>query len=146
MPGPRSAPIDLTVAIYRPREGNFDHWAFCTYNKQTKEYRIYQVEGLANQLCATVLPKNPEGSDRLIKKILVGHTRESDTNKASEAIQGVQIQTEVSSWDCQEYVIDIMDSLEEVGILGSFPKYEAVKKAIKKMRGDIESTRKCWSR
>lgn len=139
----KSSPVvDLHVVIYRPREGNYFHWAFHTYNTKSDEHQVFQVEGLENELERTVLTFNPESFMRVVRQILVGHMREIDLKQAAQAIEEVEIQNEVATWDCQDYVIDIMDALDDIGLLGSFRKYEAVKKAVKKMRGDTDSTSK----
>lgn len=132
--------LELAVVIYRPREDNFHHWGFHVYSRNTQGHRIFQAEGPVNQLTAQIRCANPNSSARLLKGILLGGVYDTQFTRLAALIQGVEMQNDVSLWDCQEYVIDIMDALQEGGVLGSRAKYDAIKRAIKDMRGIVDLT------
>ncbi|KAK5165780.1 uncharacterized protein LTR77_008703 [Saxophila tyrrhenica] len=122
--------MNISAAISRPVRNQND--------LTTSEHMQYEVAGEANDIVANVLHTSPDG--RCLKEILTGHMDIASTQLWEQTIRGMRIQNEIYSWDCQDYVIEMIDTLENVGLLGSFENYTAVKNRILQMRGTIEET------
>ncbi|KAF2167316.1 hypothetical protein M409DRAFT_22743 [Zasmidium cellare ATCC 36951] len=135
-----AAALELAVVIYKPQKGNFYHWGLHVRNRISNAHHVFQVEGPQHELEPMRRDVKPYSSSRLLQTVVIGHLRDSDFSVMEQAIRAIEVQNDIPTWDCQEYVIDIMDSLEQRGLLGGMRKYSAVKKAIKNMRGDMDST------
>lgn len=139
------APITISVAISRPipnpthRLSNYYHWALHVYNPTTFSHCQYEVEGEANFLRKNVLSTAPAPS-RLLKEIPVGQILPSSQPLLEHAIDSVLIQNDIFSWDCQDYVIELLDSLEDARLLGSLDDYALIKRHITLMRGTMDDT------
>ena len=92
--------INIAVVIYRPREGNYHHWALHVYYRQTRSHCIFQTEGDPNELQPSVRNCRPEVFDRLLKRIVIGDIPEQLYGRLLEIISSVRMQNEISSWDC----------------------------------------------
>lgn len=143
-----STPIaSINVAISRPtlpptdRLSDFYHWTFYIHNPSTGLHRQYEVEGEANFLSRNILSEPPDSS-RLIKTIPVGHISQKSIPLLEAVIEKVEIRNDIFSWDCQDYVIEILDALQEAELLGEMEGYEDVRRHIGLMRGTFEDTKK----
>jgi hypothetical protein len=135
--------LELCVAISRPvrnqadRLSNYYHWAFHVFNKVTGTHKLFETAGEQNQLDTQ---ENDAPPERVVKSIIVGYSPSDSLPTIRDAIRTVEVQNDVFSWDCQDYVIEIMDALEEASLLGDMPKYDQVKAAIKRMRGSMDES------
>ncbi|KAK3055542.1 hypothetical protein LTR09_003462 [Extremus antarcticus] len=136
--------LDVSVAISRPVRNpsdlvsNFYHWTLHVHDLATSKHLQYQVAGEANYLVANILHTAPD--ERCIQNILVGRVDTASSSLLDSPVRKVELQNDIYSWDCQDYVIEIIDAMEDAGLLGSLDNYMAIKSRIKQMRGTIEET------
>jgi hypothetical protein len=104
--------LTLAVVIYQPREGNFMHWAFHVYDVKTEIYRLYEVVGDSGEFEARTVDVEPSLSTRFRKSIDLGTVNQTEFGQLESIIGSVPVDNETTEWNCQDYVIEIMDKLE----------------------------------
>lgn len=136
--------LRLAVIIYRPLYGNFHHWALESYSVDSGTHRLFQADGEPNQLKKeTRIVPDPQTSDQnFIKRIIVGEIQRRECATMIGAIDEVEVQNHVSEWDCQDYVLEMLDKLEEEYLFNDDENYPVIKEKLKSMRGSIEHVRK----
>ncbi|KAL4860536.1 hypothetical protein BDV12DRAFT_204937 [Aspergillus spectabilis] len=126
----------LYVVFYRPRYGNYQHWALQL--ESDKSSLIFEVVGQHPNFERNVLYVEPERSGSFIRKLYVGVLSDSDIQRVKDAAKSVPVDNETSEWDCQDYVLEILDRLEEDYVLEEDDEdYQAARKELKSKRGAI---------
>lgn len=105
----------LFVAFYLPRYGNFQHWAL--YVQNGPEHLIIEVVGEHPEFERNIMTENPEQSDTFLHKVFVAVMVPSDIPRVKKAAQDVRVDNETVEWDCQDYVLEILDNLAENFVL-----------------------------
>lgn len=125
----------LSVSMYKPLIGNHFHWAL--YLEDGSERTIYEVIGESPLFKPNLITgKRPDHTFRHRRTIFVYEINASDLAEFKEAVSSVKIQNDVSHWNCQDYVIEILDKLEEECIIEEDDKkYIKAKKEVKKHFG-----------
>lgn len=121
----------LFVAMYRPRKGNHEHWALYLEAEQ----KIYEVTGQYPNFELNVLTgKKPESTDRHSRSIFVWDV--TDISGFKKAVASVEPDNEVVHWNCQDYVIEVLEKLEEECIVDDDDEdYITAKRRIKRHFG-----------
>ncbi|KAJ5689001.1 hypothetical protein N7462_003393 [Penicillium macrosclerotiorum] len=131
MPDPR-----LYVAFYRPWEGNYTNWAL--YIDDENESIIFEVLGQHPYFKRNVRFTRPEYSADFLGKEYVGVIRRSDIPYIWNIAASVYVDNETVEWDCQDYVLDILDRLVDEFILNEWDEdYREARHILKWKRGPI---------
>ena len=115
----------LFVAMYRPVTGNYEHWALYLDTKD----KIYEVTGTSPHFRRNVIPGKPTSTNRHKRSIFVHPIKLFDSTAFEKAVAAVRLENSISHWNCQDYVIEVLDKLEdECMIDGDDKAYIAAKK------------------
>ena len=107
---------NLSVAMYKPVEGNHLHWAL--YLEDGSQHSIYEVLGQHSHFTPNIISgKKPDHTVRHQRSILVYEINNPDLQGFREVVSSVEPQKDVSHWNCQDYVVEILDYLEEECII-----------------------------
>ncbi|KAL4893411.1 hypothetical protein BDV59DRAFT_30511 [Aspergillus ambiguus] len=126
----------LYVVYYRPRYGNFQHWAL--YVESDKENLIFEVTGQHPYFKRNVVRARPESSRSYVGKTFVAVLGEDSVQDVKSAAKSVVVDNETVEWDCQDYVLEVLDKLENEFVLdGDDEDYCEARKDLKMKRGAI---------
>ncbi|KAE8353428.1 hypothetical protein BDV28DRAFT_148086 [Aspergillus coremiiformis] len=126
----------LYVAFYRPRYGNYEHWALQL--KSDGLSIIFEVIGQHPQFERDILYVKPESSKSFAGKTYVGTISDSDIQMVKEAAESVAVDNETVEWDCQDYVLELLEQLQEDHVLEEDDEdYQEAMKELKSRRGAI---------
>lgn len=127
----------LSVAMYKPFEGNHLHWAL--YLEDGSKRSIYEVLGEHPHFKANLITgKTPDHTVRHQRSIFVYEINSPDLPEFEKAICSVEPQNDIALWNCQDYVIEILERLEEECIIdGEDKMYIKAKKEVKKYFGPL---------
>ncbi|KAI1971591.1 hypothetical protein LOZ53_004460 [Ophidiomyces ophidiicola] len=106
----------LYVVFYRPRYGNYQHWAL--YLDADDQDVIFEVN--------------------FVGKVFVAVISKNDIPRVHDIVNITPVDNETVEWDCQEYVLDILDKLEDDFILEEEDEeYREPREELKEKRGAI---------
>lgn len=126
----------LFVAFYRPRYGNYQHWAL--YIESGQEHFIFEVIGQHPIFKRNVVMADPKRSRSLRQLLFVAMICDDDIERVKSAAQDVSVDNQTAEWDCQDYVLDILDKLEEDFVLDADDEeYIDAREMLKERRGAI---------
>lgn len=124
----------LYVAMYQPEEGNCEHWNLYL----EAEEKLYEVTGEHPDFTLSVTTGNPGLNPQHRRSIFVWDINEDDLPGFMEAVVTIKPNNEVAYWNCQDYVIEILEKLEEECIVdGDDEAYVAAIKRIKRHFGPM---------
>jgi hypothetical protein len=116
-------PAGLYVAIYRPLgNSNYAHWDL--YLDAEDDDIILQMAGQHPNFTFQQRSADPEKSSSLRKLIHVSDVAAADVDQLIEIAKEMEIDNENPSWDCQEWVIDVLEKLVEECVIGYFDDYD----------------------
>ena len=107
--------IKLFVVFYQPRYGNFLHWALHIENGE--EHHIIEVDGEHPQFRRNMFMENPKETSAFLREFFIAVLGEDGVERVKSAAQSVPVDNETVEWDCQDYVLDILDKLQEDFVL-----------------------------
>ncbi|KAJ5826523.1 hypothetical protein N7447_003286 [Penicillium robsamsonii] len=125
----------LFVVFYRPRYGNFLHWAL--HIEKGQEHDILEVDGEHPQFKRNTLMENPKESNTFLQQFFIAVLREDDVERVKSAAQSVPVDNETVEWDCQDYVLEILDKLEEFVLDKDDEDYMDVREILMEARGMV---------
>lgn len=119
----------LNVAMYRPAGGNVGHWALYLrifYGNDIK-HLIYQVNGEPKNFMRDVREGvEPDKSARYRKLVHVSDIDDKDTvNEVCKIISTQIVRNDVSTWSCQDFVLEALEKLDEECLLDEYQYSEA---------------------
>jgi hypothetical protein len=76
-------------------------------------------------------------SKNFLRKTYIGAIGKNDIKKVENAVRTVPVDNETVEWDCQEYVLDILQKLDDFIVEEDDEDYREAKKELKKKRGAI---------
>ncbi|KAI9732517.1 MAG: hypothetical protein M1834_003852 [Cirrosporium novae-zelandiae] len=127
---------NLYVAMYQPTEGNYEHWAL--YLENGPEHTIYEIVGEWPSFRPNVKLARPSNTNRHKRSILVYSIGLSDIVAFQGAVASVRLDNLASEWNCQDYVIECLDKLEEGCIIdGNDEEYIKAKEQVKEYFGPL---------
>lgn len=119
----RDSLLDLWCAIYNPHMGNYYHWAFVVSNpaekKESERWHIFEVtqERGEGPFTPQYRRKNPLSSTRCHRPLVtLGQMHSGWWNPMLEAIRQIPVGEPVF-WNCQDYVLEIWETLAEHGMI-----------------------------
>ncbi|GKZ59209.1 hypothetical protein AnigIFM49718_005071 [Aspergillus niger] len=86
-------PPYVAVAIYHPRYGNFQHWALHLHSDT--EDLIFEVD----------------------ESLFVCQIGSPDIPTVKNVVDATPVDNETLEWDCQDYVLDILEGCEREAVL-----------------------------
>jgi hypothetical protein len=102
------------------------------------EHTIYEVTGETPSFKANVVQSRPESTTRHKRNIFIVEIAPTDLNSFREAVAAVPIDNETVDWDCQDYVLEVLDHLEEELVIdGNDGEYIAAKEEGKSHYGPL---------
>ncbi|KAL4919571.1 hypothetical protein BDW62DRAFT_37266 [Aspergillus aurantiobrunneus] len=123
----------LSVAIYRPRHGNFQHWALHLHTDF--EYLIYEADGEHPSFIKATSVGNPTDNKSFIGSFYVGEIGIADIATAKRIVDEARVDNE---WDCQDYVLEILEACEREAVLDEEDlDYAEVKEIPRQKRGPM---------
>ena len=123
--------------MYKPIEGNHLHWAL--YLEDGSRRSIYEVLGEHPHFKANIITgKTPEHSVRHQRSIFVYEINSPDLPAFEESVSSVKQQNDVVHWNCQDYVMEVLEHLEEECIIDGEDKvYIKAKEEVKRYFGPL---------
>lgn len=100
----------LYIAIYKPRYGNYKHWALFL---ESTESVIFEVVGEQGAFRKNTITGNSKNTTRHEKSILVADINEQDVPELKKVLSQVNVDNETMEWNCQDYVLDVLEALRE---------------------------------
>ena len=143
--------VKLFVCIDNPVEGNYFHWSFYVHDATASgcsQHQVFDVRGEVDWIAGrqhyqtAVSTRDPAESSAHKTNILVGRLDREQLPTLIKAIKTVEADNETANWDCQDYVIEILDALGNAELIGGTPDYDQIKRKIKWMRGSVDLTRR----
>ena len=124
----------LYVAFYRPQYGNYQHWAL--YLEDGDDNLIFDVKGSHPHFERAVAKSIPEKSGSFLRKIFMGAIQPEDVEKVKNVAKTTKVDNETLEWDCQEYVLDVLETLEKECIVDDDDEdYKESKEELTEKRG-----------
>ncbi|KAM0714519.1 hypothetical protein Q7P37_009815 [Cladosporium fusiforme] len=117
------------IAVYRPRDGNYYHWAL--YVKSTPS-KIFEVTGSHPNFERNIVQAKPESTNRHVENIEVGDVSEGDMSEFYSIMRRVEVDNETVDWNCQDYVVEALEALVEECVIDEDD--EDYKKGIRKAK------------
>ncbi|KAK2785453.1 hypothetical protein FQN52_008663 [Onygenales sp. PD_12] len=111
------------VAIYQPNNQTLGtyHWALCL--EIGEETTIFQIIGEPNKFTYSEISAKPDDSIRHIENLDIGSI--DDVDHFREVVRTQRIDNDMYHWGCQQWVIDVLESLHEEGVIGDYCYAEA---------------------
>ena len=100
----------LYIAIYKPRYGNYKHWALFL---DSSESLIFEVVGEHGTFQKNTIKGSPSSSTRHENNILVADINDQDIPELKKTVSGVKVDNETTEWNCQDYVLETLEALEK---------------------------------
>ncbi|KFY44761.1 hypothetical protein V494_01331 [Pseudogymnoascus sp. VKM F-4513 (FW-928)] len=122
----------LFIAMYEAGTGNYEHWALCVDGDGDNAPTIFEVSGEHGTFAKSAVQDEPES--RLLHKrnIAVGEVNERDMPELLKVTDDAKVDNETTEWNCQDYVIEILETLYEECIIDEDD--EEFKRGMKKVK------------
>lgn len=106
----------LYVAFFRPQYGNYQHWGLCL-DDDDEEQLMFEVSGEHPNFERNIEKQPPEQLEGFLRRVYVAVISKTDIETVKQVAQTVPVDNETVEWDCQEYVLDMLDRLEDEFVL-----------------------------
>lgn len=98
---------------------------------------IYRVIGRHGTFQRNVVHTRPDNSIRFEGTIYLGEVADQDFDDFEKTITATNVDNETVEWDCQGYVLEILDNLEDAYIIdGDDETFQKQKQKLKNMRAE----------
>ena len=122
--------------MYTPVEGNYEHWAL--YLENGSEHTIYEVTGETPSFKTNVVNTEPKSTRRHKRNIFIADILPTDLPEFHEAVKIVKPDNSTVHWNCQDYVLEIIDQLEENMVVNKDDgEYQDAMKEVKSYFGPL---------
>jgi hypothetical protein len=99
---------------------------------------ILEVTGSHPNFKRNVVKADPKNSQSFIRMIFMDTVSPADVATVEDVARTTKIDNETVEWDCQEYVLDMLEILENECVVDDDDEiYKDAKKELKKKRGAI---------
>ncbi|BCS00209.1 uncharacterized protein AKAW2_50550A [Aspergillus luchuensis] len=111
-----SSTSELSVAIYKD-EGIYKHWSLFIDGPTDPEKIILHIMGSSTRYRFEMRNSNARYSATLIELVYLCHVDNSKINAIKDAAQKMTIPNEHPGYNCQDYILELLDQLEEEKII-----------------------------
>ncbi|KAG4430263.1 hypothetical protein IFR05_014259 [Cadophora sp. M221] len=110
--------LHLYIAVYTPSSGHYYHWAITIFDEATGEWHTYEVirSYESGPFATHYLEADPRSSTRCQPLVYLAGRPSTSLDTIIGIITGVLVQAD-PRWDCQSYVVDIMNALERENLV-----------------------------
>ncbi|KAM5443090.1 hypothetical protein MferCBS31731_001964 [Microsporum ferrugineum] len=114
---------NLSVAIYHPRNQTLGlyHWALCL--SVDKESTVLQIVGEPCNFRYEEISAVPESSAHHIQNIWIAEI--DDEDYFFQVVRDQKIENEMCNWDCQQWTMEVLESLADNGLMTDYDHDEA---------------------
>ena len=122
---------ELSVVRYKPAAHSKAHWALHLRIVDGGETRhlLYQANGEAGNLHLDVVEADPLKSQRFLEQIdICDIDGTSDIAEVESHLKKQPMRNEISSWTCQDWVMESLETLSEESLLNEYQYHEAKQK------------------
>ena len=127
---------DLYVAFSQPHYGNYAHWAL--FLAHELEPLIFEVVGSHGTFVSNVMTTKPENSDGYVGRQFVYSVNVSDIPEMRDVIKNFPVDNDTLEWDCQDYVIEILEKLADEFIIEEESRsFKRAMRMLKDRRGPL---------
>lgn len=124
----------LYVAFFRPQYGNYQHLGLCLGDDE--EQLIFEVSGEHPNFERNIEKQPPEQLEGFLRREYVAVISKTDIETVKQVAQTVPVDNETVEWDCQEYVLDRLDRLEDEFVLDRDDEdYQDARETLRERRG-----------
>ena len=119
---------ELSVVRYKPAAHSKAHWALHLRIVDGGEARhlLYQANGEAGNLHLDVVEADPMESQHFLEQIdICDIDGTSDIAEVESHLKKQPMRNEVSSWTCQDWVMEVLEALDEDNLLDEYQYGEA---------------------
>ncbi|KAI9678289.1 MAG: hypothetical protein M1817_006234 [Caeruleum heppii] len=130
----------LSVVFFRPRYGNFQHWALHLQTTDDFDHHhiTCQVDGSHGTFQARTDDSRPQDDPTYLGRVKLTTINARDIPQFRQVVGDAVVDNETVEWDCQDYILEILDALEEECIVdGEDEEYREAKAEVKGRRGAI---------
>lgn len=126
----------LYVVFYQPCSDNYQHWGLYLDNEE--ELLIFEVTDEHLRFECNVVRARPERSRSFLQKLYIAVISKDDIELIKHVAKMVPVDNKTVEWDCQKYVLDLLDKLEDKFILEKDDEdYHDVRETLMEKRGAI---------
>lgn len=108
--------VEIYAALY-DNQAFFKHWAFIIDIDGAEADVVLHAVGCEGQFRFETKDSNVRNSKSLAELVYIATIPESQVEKVKEVAQNLPIRNDVNVWNCQDYVLDLLDALEQEAIL-----------------------------
>lgn len=118
----------LSVIRYRPSTHSKAHWALCLLisDSWVEHQILYQANSEAGNLQLDIVEADPKNSRRFLEQIHICYidgTR--DIADVERHLKRQPMHNEISSWTCQDWVMESLETLNDEDLLEEYQYNEA---------------------
>lgn len=129
--------IDVSVAVYWPRWGNYYHWAFVLQNSYTAEWDVYEAaqDEEDGPYYPNHLSVNPTNSRRCLLPLVPLVSLDLIHKPTIDGIiSEMRVPGQAAAWNCQDYVMDIWEVMYMFEMV-SLEEYEYARERLMQFYG-----------
>ncbi|KAI2844078.1 hypothetical protein CBS147321_7948 [Aspergillus niger] len=111
-----SSTSGLHVAIYNDG-GIYKHWSLFIDGPTDPEKTILHIMGSSTRYRFEMRNSNARNSTTLLELVYLCHVDNSKISAIKDAAQEITIHNEAPGYNCQDYILELLDELEEKKII-----------------------------
>lgn len=127
------ATVGVHVAFHHD-EGVYKHWGLFMDGPTNSDQIVLQIMGSSTNYRFDPITSDPRESDTLEELIHLCDVPVSKMDAIKDAARNAPIHNEYPGYNCQDYVLDLLDDLEDKGIIDKRDKKYQQKKEIVKSK------------
>jgi hypothetical protein len=128
-----TVPIYVAISI---GDGVYKHWGVFIDAPQEKDKTFLQVAGSDGRFRYELETRDVQRSERLVELLPLYDVDVAEINPIKTVASQITVHNEIRGWNCQDYVLDLLEALENEAIVNS--KDERYKKQKDLLRGKQE--------
>ncbi|RHZ51901.1 hypothetical protein CDV55_103708 [Aspergillus turcosus] len=107
--------VKIYVAIFQD-DGVYKHWALFIDEPQADE-TLLNVRGSDGRFRYEPEKRDDRHSETLVEQVYLCEVDVAKANTIRDVARKVPVHNEISGWNCQDYVLDLLDELEESKVM-----------------------------
>ncbi|KAJ5773546.1 hypothetical protein N7457_008442 [Penicillium paradoxum] len=125
-----SSTVSLYVAL-SAGEGVYKHWGVFIDASQEEDKTLLQAAGSDGRFRFESETKDSRHSEGLVELVLLCDVNVANITSIKTIASQVTIHNEIRGWNCQDYVLDLLDALEKHAVVnGEDAAYQRQKKLV----------------